>query len=258
MQDERKFRALIVDDERLARVRIRELLHGHPAFESIDECSNGHEAVARILSSPIDLVFLDIQMPEVDGFDVIELVGRDRMPSVVFVTAYDQFAVRAFEVHAVDYLLKPFDRDRFQSAVDRALQNILADKSPINQTSYRKLLSHVRKTRPVLERVLIESAGHVTILRTEQIDWAESAGNYVKIHAGKEQYLLRKTMKEFIEELPPDHFVRTHRTVVVNIEKIKEIQPYFHGDAIAILHSGARIKVSRSRRKRLDQALKGI
>jgi len=257
-QFEKRVNALIVDDERLARLRIRELLNGHPAFDNVEECINGQEAVERILNSNVDLVFLDIQMPEVDGFDVIDLVGRERMPGVIFVTAYDQFAVRAFEVHAVDYLLKPFDKERFQSAVDRALRSILSGKDMSGGKAYQQLLSHVRKNRPPVERILIESAGHVTILRAEQIDWAESAGNYVKIHAGKEQYLVRKTMKELLEELSPKQFVRIHRTILVNIEQIKEIQPYFHGDAVVVLRNGTKLKVSRSRRKILDRALTGI
>ena len=248
-------KAIIVDDEQPARNKIRELLKTDPDVEVIDECSNGREAVQTITAKTPDLMFLDIQMPELDGFGVIEAIGLDQLPALIFATAHDHYAVRAFEVHAVDYLLKPFDRQRFQTALDRAKTHLQLDhRKELNQwwnSILRELKAPVRRD----ERFVVKSGGRVFFLKNDEIDWVEASGNYVRVHAGKETHLLRETMNAIAKKLDPALFIRIHRSTFVNIEKIKELQPWFHGEYVVILRDGTQLTMSRSYRNNLPELL---
>ncbi len=249
-----KIRALIVDDEPLARERIRSLLKREPDFEIAGEAADGARAIAAIRKLQPDVVFLDVQMPQAGGFDVLEAIGAERMPMVIFVTAYDQYALRAFEVHALDYLLKPFDRERFQATLRRARTHIESAGADVS----RRLLALLQERRSApkyLERLAIRSAGRITFLRAEEIDWIEAAGNYVRLNAGKESHLMRETMQSIEGQLDPQKFMRIHRGVIVNVERIRELQPTEHGDYSVTLRSGARLMLSRSYRDRLRQLL---
>jgi len=250
--------ALIVDDEPLARRRIKVLLQQIERVAVIGECADGRQAVDSILNLRPDLVFLDIQMPELDGFEVIDAIGTDRMPVVVFVTAFDRYAVKAFDVHAVDYLLKPFDRLRFSNAVERALHEIDLHQQAGMSQNVRALISSLRADEYFESRILVKLGGRISILNANQIDWIEAAGNYVQLHAGKEVYLLRETMKSMEQRLPPGIFVRIHRSFIVNVECIKELQPHFHGDHMVILKDKTRLTLSRRYRDRLGHVIGGL
>jgi two-component system LytT family response regulator len=248
-------RALIVDDEPLARQRLRELLTRFDDVECIGEAVDGKTAVNAIDTLRPDLVFLDVEMPGKDGFAVLEALDPDRLPAVIFVTAYDQYAVRAFEFHALDYLLKPFDQERFDKALARAVANIQADKSENLTERILKTLEEM-KARPVhLERLVIKMNGHVFFVKTEEIDWLEAEGNYVRLHAGKESYLLRDTISALEAQLDPRKFVRVHRSAIVNIDRIQELQPWFHGEYRILLGEGVQLTLSRSYRERLHEVL---
>lgn len=232
-----KIRALIVDDEPLARERIRALLEAEPDIEIAGEAVNGRKAVEAIQKLKPALVFLDIQMPGLDGFQVIDAVGPVRMPAVIFITAYDQHAIKAFEVNALDYLLKPFDDDRFAAALRRA----------------RKDLSGAGGGRP--ERLVIKSSGRITLLKSDEVDWIEATGNYVSLHAGAATHLMRETLAGLEAKLDPARFCRIHRSTIVNLDRIKELQPYFHGDYVLILKDGTRLTLKRGYRDTLRRLL---
>jgi two-component system LytT family response regulator len=249
-------RTLIVDDEPLARERIRSLLSEEPGIDVIGEAHDGDEAVQQILGQQPDLVFLDVQMPKRTGFDVIQEIGPDRMPAVVFVTAYDQYALKAFDVQAVDYLLKPFDRERFQGAVDRARKHIdAADGGDLKS----KLLELVRELQPVpdkkQDRVVVKSGGRLFFLRTDEIDWIEAAGNYVRLHVGNDSHLLRETMNAIEGRLDQKMFLRIHRSRIVNMDRVKELHPWFNGDYAVILKNGTKLMLSRGYRDRLQERI---
>jgi two-component system LytT family response regulator len=254
-------RALIVDDEPLARQRLRTLLKGESDIEVVGECSNGHEAVAAVLELHPDLLFLDVQMPVLDGFGVLEALGTEQLPAVIFVTAYDTYAIRAFEVNALDYLLKPFDRDRFRKALQRARDMISKEPPSYTGEQLGALLveSHPERGtaagRPPIDRLVIKSSGRVFFLRTEEIDWIEAAGNYLRLHVGNEMHLLRDTMNNLEARLRPDKFLRIHRSTMVNLERVKELQPWFHGDYKVILLDGTELTLSRSYRPKLKNLL---
>ena len=251
----KRIKAIIVDDESPARNKIRELLKTDPEIEVIDECANGREAVQSITSKNPDLVFLDIQMPELDGFGVVEAIGSDQIPALIFVTAYDHYAVQAFEVHAVDYLLKPFDRQRFQTALDRAKKHLQLDhRKELNQ-QLSSLLRELKGPTKQHERFVVKSGGRVFFLKNDEIDWIEAAGNYVRVHVGKDSHLLRETMNAIQKKLNPALFIRIHRSTFVNIEKIKELQPWFHGEYVVILRDGTQLTMSRSYRNNLPELL---
>lgn len=250
-----KIRTLIVDDEPLARERIRTLLADELDVEIIGECANGREAIGAIQRDKPDLLFLDVQMPELDGFGVLQMIGAENVPAIIFVTAYDQYALRAFEVHALDYLLKPFDRERFQKALQRArLQIQQANDGNLNQRLLA-LLENLQPERKWLERLVIKSGGRVFFLKVEEIDWIEAAGNYVRLHAGRESHLLRETIKNLETQLDPKKFLRLNRSTIVRIDRIKELQPWFNGEYAVILHDGTRLTSSRGYRERLDALL---
>jgi two-component system, LytTR family, response regulator len=248
--------ALIVDDEPLARERIRTLLAEEPDVEIIGEAANGQEAVRLIRERRPDLLFLDVQMPGLDGFGVIEQLDPDHAPSVVFVTAYDEYALQAFEVHALDYLLKPFNRTRFQKTLRRAREQVLSRANGDVGRRLVNLLESVRAPKKQLDRIIVRTAGRVVFLPVKEIDWIEAAGNYVKINVGREQHVLRETLKNLEAKLDTEQFVRVHRSTIVNVERIREIQPLFHGDQIAILRDGTRITCSRSFSDRLEAVLR--
>jgi two-component system LytT family response regulator len=246
-----------VDDEPLARERVRKLLEQEPEIELIGECSDGASAVQAIRKESPDLVFLDVQMPELDGFGVLEQVGGDKMPAVIFVTAHDQFALKAFEVHAVDYLLKPFDRERFKTALRRALDQIQRHQTGDLSQRISALLADVRpepRTK-YLERLAIKSSGRVVFVKVDDVDWIEAADNYVSLHVGGEEHLHRETMASIETQLPPEKFMRISRSTIVNVERIKELQPLFHGEYVVILRNGTRLTLSRSYRDKLDQLM---
>ena len=250
-----KTRVLIADDEPLARERLRMLLSSEDWVQIVAECQDGRETVSAIQKLQPDLVFLDVQMPGASGFDVIEGVGAARMPPVIFVTAYDRYALRAFDVHALDYLLKPFDRERFQQALGRARQQLERNS---NGELERRLLQLVQDLRPIpqhLERFVIKSGGRVFFVRADEIDWIEAAGNYVKLHVGTESHLFRETMNALEAQLDPDVFFRIHRSHIVNIERIKELQPWFNGEYVVFLRSGTRLTLSRGYREQLQDRI---
>ena len=253
-----KIRAVIVDDEPLARDRVRMLLAGVDDIEIAGEFGDGRSAANGIGKLRPDLLFLDVQMPEVDGFGVLQLVGAEQMPVTIFVTAYDQYALKAFDVSAVDYLLKPFDRERFLRALARARKQIPATSSlPPEADLQARLLSllrHVNKDA-FLERLVIKSSGRISFLKTEEVDWIEAAGNYVRLHVARESHMLRETMCSIEGKLDPAKFVRIHRGAVVNLERIKDLQPLFHGDHQVTLRDGSRLTLSRSYRENLERVL---
>lgn len=246
-------RTLIIDDEALARDRLRQLLQTEPEIEIIGECADGRQAVEAIQAQAPDLIFLDIQMPELDGFAVLEAIHLDPMPVIVFVTAYDKFALKAFEVHAVDYLLKPFDRERFQIALHHALDQVKRRGEPALSERQTAALAELKPPAKMPERLPIKSAGRVIFVRVEDIDWVEAAHNYIVLHVGKESHLLRETMNAFEGRLSPEKFVRISRSTIVNIDRIKELQPLFYGEYNVTLHNGTRLTLSRRYRNKLQQ-----
>jgi two-component system, LytTR family, response regulator len=245
-------RVLIVDDEPLARERIRMLLEDQPELEIVSESANGTEALRDIQRLAPDLVFLDIQMPELTGFEVLDRLDPARMPVIVFVTAYDQYALKAFEVCALDYLLKPFDRERFTRALARARADLDLRKAGQVNDQVIKLLSGLQPGKKHLEKLIIRDAGRVFFLRADEIDWIEAAGNYVRLHAGKEEYLYRETMAKLEADLNPERFARIHRSAIVNTERIKELQPWFRGDYVIVLRDNQKLTLSRTYRSRLN------
>ena len=257
-----KIKTIIVDDEPLARRNLRVLLERDPQIEILDECRNGREAVKAINTLSPDLIFLDIQMPEMDGFDVLANVGTDQIQAIIFVTAFDQYALKAFDVHALDYLLKPFDDERFAHALTRAKAQIEARE--INRLSKRLIaLLEERETernapaqgKGYLTRVMIKAAGRVVLLKVDEIDFIEADGNYAKLHVGKKAHLLREKMNDLEGQLDPARFVRIHRSVIVNLDRIKEMHPHFNGDYIVVLEDGRQLRLSRTRREQLEARL---
>ncbi len=250
-----KLRTLIVDDEPLAREKLAELLAAEPEIEIIGECGDGLQAVAAIQSLRPDLVLLDVQMPELDGFGVLEAAGERQLPVVIFVTAYDQYALRAFEAHALDYLLKPFDRERLRKSLERARRQIERERAGEINQQLVSLLSDLKGRQQTLERLVIKAGGRVFFLRVEEIDWIEAAANYVKLHAGREAHLLRETMSGLEAKLDPAKFIRIHRSVIVNVERIRELQPLFHGEYAVTLLDGTQLTLSRGYREKFQQLL---
>lgn len=242
-------RVVIVDDEPLARAVIREYLHSHQDVEIVAECGNGFEAVKAVAELSPDLVFLDVQMPKLSGFEVLELLGRE-VP-VVFTTAYDQYALRAFEVHAVDYLLKPFDERRFAEALSRARTRLQSHQP----AEVEALISDARPRQGPVERVLIRDGAHVHVIPVEKIDYVEAQDDYVCFKADGKQYLKDQTMAALEATLDPARFVRIHRSYLLNIERIARVELYAKDSRVAILRDGARLPVSRAGYARLSKLL---
>jgi two-component system LytT family response regulator len=245
-------RVLVVDDEALARKRIVDLLQQDSDVQIVGEVSNGAEALQLMQQEPPDLVFLDVQMPEGDGFELLEALGLENMPAVILVTAYDKYALKAFDIQAVDYLLKPFSENRFRQALQRAKEQI--SKNQQNVPGVKVLLQGTNgKKYP--SRLVIKSSGKVLFIRTSEIDYVEAAGNYLSIAVGKESHLIRDTMQNFETRLDPEHFIRIHRSTVVNIDRVRELQPLFGGEYAVILRDGRQLTLSRTYRMRVQQLL---
>lgn len=251
MSDVQALRVLIVDDELLARERVRDLLARHGDIQIVGECANGYEAAAILECARTDLMFLDVQMPEADGFAAIESVRPDRLPYVIFITAFDQYAVRAFEINALDYLLKPFDRERFDHALERARGAINMRKDESLRHKIIQVLECVKPPNAHIERLIVKNNGHIAFVKTEEIDWIESEGNYVRLHTGKESHLLRETITALENCLDPKRFLRVHRSTIVNVDRVKELQSWFHGEYKIIMRDGAELMLSRNYRDRL-------
>lgn len=244
-------RVAIVDDEPLARRRIRGLLVEAGDVEVIAECANGMEAMEMLEESPPDLLFLDIQMPEIDGFDVLRAIGVGHVPVVVFVTAYDQFALRAFEAHAMDYLLKPFDDERFEATLQRARERIRQQQGDDLDRRVRALLEEARGGRGYLQRLVVPTGSRSIFIRTEQIDWIEAERNYVRLHVDGRAYLLRENLSRMASALDPATFCRIHRSTIVNIDRIQAVESLLHGEYLVMLHSGTKLTSGRSYRRNL-------
>lgn len=252
----RKLTALIVDDEPLARERLMGLLSAEPDIEVLGECRDGEEAVGVIHDRHPDLVLLDVEMPKMNGFQVIDTIGPDEMPMVIFVTAYDQHAIHAFEVRALDYLLKPFDRTRFTDALQRARTQIEAQTTGDLGRRLIALMKDMKRESPKTDRLVVKSGGRLFFLRADEIDWIEAAGNYVRLHVGSQAHLLRETMNGIEARLDSERFFRIHRCRIVNVERIQEMQPWLNGEYSVVLRSGVRLTLSRGYRERLQQKLK--
>jgi two-component system, LytTR family, response regulator len=250
-----KLKAIVVDDEPLARERIRRLLEPETDIEVVAECADGREAVEAIEAAKPDILFLDIQMPELDGFAVLEAVGAERMPAVVFVTAYDQYALRAFESHALDYLLKPYDQERFQRALQRARAQVRRERSGELDERLRSLLGSLGSRSGYLERIVVRTGARLVFLRVDEIDWMDAEGNYIRLHVGKRSHLLRETMASMESKLDPARFMRIHRSTIVNIDRIKELESLFQGEYVVILQDGTKLTSSRGYRDRLRELL---
>ena len=250
-----KVRTLVIDDEPLARERVRALLMEHADIEIIGECGDGREAVEAIASLKPDLVFLDIQMPELDGFGVLAATVPEHMPAVVFVTAYDAFAIRAFDAHALDYLLKPFDRERFQRAAGRAVAHVRQRKNGELDQRLRALLDDIRPEPKYIDRLVVRSGPRVVFVKVDEIDWIDAEGNYLRLHIGKRSHLLRETMSTMEAKLNPREFMRIHRSTIVRIDRIKELESVFQGEYLVTLHDGTKLTSSRGYREALQQLM---
>ncbi len=250
-------RVLLVDDEPLARAKLRRLLTDEPDLEIAGEAASAAEAREIILAERPDLIFLDIQMPGEDGFALLESLPADALPAVVFVTAFDQHALRAFEVNALDYLLKPFDRERLQVALERAREALARrDASPLDE-QLKLMLQELRGDQPYLNRFVIRSVGRIVFVVARDVDWIEASGNYVRLHIGKESHLLRETMSSLETRLDPRVFARIHRSTIVNIERIRELHHIFHGDYSVLLRDGTRLTLSRGYREQFERLVGG-
>ena len=248
-------RTLIIDDEPLPRERIRTLLAEQDKIEVIGEPQDGREAVEMIRREQPDLVFLDIQMPELDGFGVLAALAADRLPAVIFVTAYDEHAIRAFEVNAIDYLLKPINPKRFATAVSRAVERLEAS-GPKADAAFAAFVAQLRAERSYIRRFVVRAGARLSFVPAREVDWIDTANNYLRLHVSGQQYLVRETMKSVEGQLDPAVFVRVHRSVIINIDRVEAVEPYFHGDYVVMMKDGARITTSRSYSERLRSLLR--
>jgi two-component system LytT family response regulator len=250
-------RVLVVDDEPLARNSIRRFLKNNAEVEVIAECGDGESAVAAILTKRPDLVFLDVQMPEIDGFEVLRRIGVEQMPAIIFVTAFDRYALQAFDANAIDYLLKPFGKERFERALARAKTHIGGHR---NHDEARRILAGLEQVGINLgysERLPVAENGRITFVKTRDIDWIEADGNYVHLHVGNRGHDLRETLTNLEHKLNPRDFLRIHRSAIVNVRRIKEIRPWFGGYHLVVLENGKELRMSRYQRdvaKRLGLA----
>jgi two-component system LytT family response regulator len=244
----KKIRAVIVDDEELARQVLREFLATHPEIELIAECANGFEAVKAVTELKPDLLFLDIQMPKLDGFEVLELIGNDA--HVIFVTAFDSYAIKAFEVHAVDYLLKPFGADRFEAALNRA-KDRLRGKDPHSAMPPTELAAAARPPAQYLDRIPVRDGPRVFIIPVAKLDYAEAQDDYVALCAEGKKHLKQQTISSLESALDPSRFLRIHRSYIVNLERVTKVEPYAKDSHVAVLSTGVQLPVSRAGYARL-------
>ena len=251
-------RTLVVDDEPLARERVRMMLGMHDDVAVVGEYGDGQQAIDAIRLHRPDLVFLDVQMPGVDGFGVLRALEGEVLPYVVFVTAYDQYALKAFEVHALDYVLKPFNAERFTQALQRARAAIVTrgdQESSVDKDHLRSLVASLTAEQREKQRIVVKSSGRVFFVKVDDIDWIEAEGNYVRLHMGAQSHLLRETMKGMESVLDTSQFIRIHRSTIVNADRIRELQPLFHGEYAVILRDGTRLVASRGPDNRLKKLL---
>jgi two-component system LytT family response regulator len=246
------FKVLIVDDERLSRRRVRRLLSLEPDCEVTGECTNGVEAVAALKTLRSDIVFLDVQMPEMDGFEAARAMA-DARPLVIFTSAYDEYALRAFEVQAFDYLLKPFDGRRFRESLQRARVRVECDRS--GQVERRNLPEPMQTARVAPDRIAVRNNGRVLFVKLADIDWIEAADNYVCLHCGRETHVVRETMNELEARLDPTQFIRVHRSSIVNLDRVQELQPWFRGDYRVVLRDGTQLTLTKNHREKLESRL---
>ena len=256
-------RVLIVDDEPLAREGLRAELLAYADVEVVGECANGREAVSFIRSRSPDLVFLDVQMPALDGFGVVEAVGAGRMPVVIFVTAYDEYALRAFEAHALDYLLKPVDADRLGAAVARAREQVSLKNADALGRQLADLLRELKAGREAAERratypgrIPVRAGERIIFVEADEVDWVESQDNYVRLHRGGEAHLLREALSSLEDRLDPSKFLRIRRSALVNVARVRELRPLLNGEYLVVLKDGTRLRSSRRYRKNLDPLLR--
>ena len=250
-----RLRVLIVDDEPIAREGVRVQLIRRPDVEIVAECGSGPEAVAAIRDLRPNVVFLDVQMPGMSGFDVLETIEPANMPAVVFVTAYDKYALKAFDVSAVDYLLKPFDAERFERAFRRAITSLKEQRVEVINRRLQTLLENLHPHKKYLDRLVIKSAGRISFIQSSEIDWAEAADNYVCLHIGDETHLIRETLSGLEAKLDPAEFVRIRHSQMVNVRRIKELHPLFKGEYEIVLQNGSKLTSSRRYRQRLGVLL---
>jgi two-component system LytT family response regulator len=250
-------RTLIVDDEPLARKRIALLLENESDIKIVGQCGDGKSAARAIKSKTPDLVFLDIQLPEMDGFEIIESIPASRLPLIIFVTAYDQFALKAFKVHAVDYLLKPVDDERLAEALDH-VRNQMHFRDQGHRTRLAELLHDLDSHRGRSNRIVLKSDGEVLCLKPSEIDWVESAGNYVCFHVGSVTHIFRETMTEVEQRLRDHSFLRIHRSAIVNFDRIKKLKPLLYGDYSVELRDGTKLTMSRSYREIVLKQIEGM
>lgn len=256
----KKIKAMVVDDEPPARRNLRALLRGVADIELVAECGNGRDAVSSIRAIEPDLVFLDVQMPEMDGFEVLEQLTGQPLPVIIFVTAYDQYALKAFEVSALDYLLKPFDDARFHKALAQARRQIeQQDASALGRKLLTLMGARDIKAGAVsyLARLMVKTAGRVIFIRVDEIDWIEAYDNYVRVHAGGRTHLLRQTMNDLGDALDPRQFARIHRSTIVNLDRVRELHPHFN-EYLVVLKDGTELKLSRTRKDQLEQSLRTV
>jgi two-component system LytT family response regulator len=254
-----RIRALIVDDEKPARRRLVELLRREPDIDVVGEARDGAEAVALVRGQQPDLMFLDIQMPDLDGFAVLAALEPEQAPVTVFVTAYDRYAIQAFEARALDYLLKPFSDQRFEAALRRACQFVRSRGASEPPHQIGALLDDRAARDPetrYLERLVLKSSGRVTFVGVEDVDWIEAAGMYVTLHAGTRTHLYRSSLAHLLQRLDPARFVRVHRSIAVNTERIRELQPRSHGDYTVVLKTGTELVMSRGFRPQFEHWLR--
>jgi two-component system LytT family response regulator len=248
-------RVLIVDDEQLARRSIQGFLLDHDEAEVVAECFNGSTAVEAIERHRPDLVFLDMQMPGMTGLDVVSAIGEERMPATVFITAYDKYAVQAFDAHAVDYVLKPFGKDRFNKAFARALERIKRAPAESHQPEWREALRKLCRQEEYLERIAVPSNGRVTFVRVEDVSYFEAERNSVRIRAGKHEFEIRDSLTSLEQKLDPKYFLRIHRSTIVHLRKVKEIHPWFNGFHVVVLEDGRQLRMSRYQHEGLKRLL---
>jgi two-component system LytT family response regulator len=248
------YRVIIADDEMLARKRLRMMLETKPEYAIVAECGDGPETVEAIVQHEPDLLFLDIKMPALDGFDVLEAVDAARIPpAIVFVTAFDTYAVKAFDVSATDYLLKPFNAGRLDQALARVADRLTP---PGLEPHLRTFLETLKSERAFPDRFLVRASNHLYFVRETDIEWVDAADNYVRLHAGGRAHFVRDTMKAFIAKLHPDRFIRVHRSVIVNINHVQKLEPHGHGEYVLTMRDGSRVTSSRAHSERLHALLK--